>query len=169
MRCGGDIVTLLWFRVSMRWPCEHNRNYTVVCLFSKLGRHVYYDNMMNFIDFGGQSSKLKVTIDIYGKKLVNTIETKLMCASSLNLADILANGRVDPIEFGGQRSKFKVTIDIYGNMLVNLIETKSFCASPSNLAEILTIVRGWTLLILEVRGQSSGSQQTYMVISLWTG
>ena len=122
--------------------------------------------MMNPIDFGGQRSKFKVTIGIYGNKIVNTIETKPLCASSLNLADMLANGRVDPIEFGGQRSKFKVTIDIYGNTLVNLIATKSFCASPSNLADMLAIVRGWTLLILEVRGRSSRSQQTYMVKSL---
>ena len=68
---------------------------------------------------------------------------------------------MNPIEFGGQRSKFKVTIDIYSNKLVNMIETKPLCASSSNLADMLTIVRGWTLLILEVRGQSSRSQKIY--------
>ena len=31
---------------------------------------------MNPIDFGGQRSKVKVTMDIYRNKLVNTIETK---------------------------------------------------------------------------------------------
>ena len=31
---------------------------------------------MNPIDFGGQKSKVKVTMDIYGNKLVNTIKTK---------------------------------------------------------------------------------------------
>ena len=56
-----------------------------------------------------------------------------------------------PIDFGGQRSKVKVTMDIYGNKLVNMIETKWLCASSSNLADTLTVVRGWTLLILEVR------------------
>ena len=61
--------------------------------------------------------------------------------------------RMNPIDFGGQRSKVKVTMDIYGNKLVNMIETKSLCCSLSNLADILTKARGWTLLILEVKGQ----------------
>ena len=111
-RCGGDIVTLPWFRpyvcvcVSVTLlPCEHDRNFTVVCLFLKLGRHVHYDERMNSIDFGGQRSKVKVRIDIYGNKLVNTIETKPLDVSSSNLPDMLA------------------------------------------------IVSGWTLLILEVKGQ----------------
>ena len=62
--------------------------------------------------------------------------------------------RMDPIEYGGHRSKVEVTIDMYGNKLVNTIKTKPLCASSSNLADMLTIVRGWTLLILEVTGQS---------------
>ena len=45
---------------------------------------------MNPIDFGGQRSKVKVTMDIYRNKLVNTIETKPLCASRSNLAHILA-------------------------------------------------------------------------------
>ena len=57
------------------------------------------------------------------------------------------------IEFGGQRSKVKVLIDIYENKLVNKIETKLFDAYSSNLAYMLAIVRGWTLLNLEVKGQ----------------
>ena len=48
---------------------------------------------MNPIDFGGQRSKVKVANDIYGNKLVNTIETKPLCASLLNLADMLAKVR----------------------------------------------------------------------------
>ena len=88
-RCGGDIVTLLWFRPSVRpsvvptvrGPCEHDRDYTVACFFVKHGRHVNHDERMNPINFGGQRSKVKVTMDIYGNKLVNTIETKLLCAS----------------------------------------------------------------------------------------
>ena len=125
-RCGGDIVTLLWFRPSVcasvrpsvHGPCEHDRDYTVGCFFVKLGRHVNHDARMSPIDFGGQRSKVKVTMDIYGNKLVNTIETKLLCISL------------------------------------------------SNLADILTMVRGWTLLILEVRGQRSRSQWKYMEINL---
>ena len=96
-RCGGDIVTLLWFRVcvcvcvraSGHGPCEHDRDWTIAFLFVKLGRHVNHDERMNPIDFGGQRSKVKVTMDIYGNKLVNMIETKPLCISSLNLADML--------------------------------------------------------------------------------
>ena len=103
---------------SVRGPCEHDRDYTVACFFVKLGGHVNHDERMNPIDFGGQSSKVKVTVDIYGNKLVNTIETKLLCAFLSNLADMLA------------------------------------------------MVRGCTLLILEVGGQRSRSQWAYMEISL---
>ena len=69
---------------------------------------------------------------------------------------------IGPIDFGGQKSKVKVTMDIYGNKLVNTIKTKPLCVSLSNLADMLTMVRGWTLLILEVRGQRSRSQWTRM-------
>ena len=64
---------------------------------------------------------------------------------------------MDPIDCGGQRSKVKVIMDIYGNKLVNTIVTKPLCISLSNSADLLTMVRGWTLLILEVRGQRSRS------------
>ena len=60
----------LWKRA-----CEHNRDLTVVDFFIRLGKHVNRDERMNPIDFGGQRSKLKVTMDIFGNKLVNTIET----------------------------------------------------------------------------------------------
>ena len=66
--------------------------------------------------------------------------------------------KMSPIDFGGQRSKVKVTIDIYGNKLVNTKETKPLCAASSNFADMLAIVRGYILLILEVRGQRSRSQ-----------
>ena len=48
---------------------------------------------MNPIDFGGQRSKVKVTIDIYGNKLVNTIKTEPLCAFSSNLADMFTMTR----------------------------------------------------------------------------
>ena len=57
-------------------------------------------------------------------------------------------------------------MDIYRNKLVNMIETKPLCISLSYLADMFTMVRGSTLLILEVRGQRSRSQWTYMEISL---
>ena len=47
-----------------------------MCFLIKLGRHVNHDERMNPIDFGGQRSKVKVTMDIYGDKVVNAIETK---------------------------------------------------------------------------------------------
>ena len=49
--------------------------------FVILGRHVKNDERMNPIDFRGQRSKVKVTIDKYGNKLVNTIETKPLFVS----------------------------------------------------------------------------------------
>ena len=67
--CGGDIVTLLWFRVcvhacvrpSVRGPCEHDRDYTVACFFVKHGRHVDHDERTNPIGFGGQRSRSQWT------------------------------------------------------------------------------------------------------------
>ena len=47
-------------------------------------------------------SKFKVTMDRYKNKLVSTIETKLLCVSSSNLADMLT----------GHRSKLKIMIGI---------------------------------------------------------
>ena len=61
---------------------------------------------------------------------------------------------MNPIDFGGERSKVKVTLDIFGNKLVNtIIENKWLRATSSNLADMLTIVKEWTLLILEVKSQ----------------
>ena len=74
--------------------------------------------------------------------------------------------RMHPIDYRGQRSKVKVTMDIYGNKLVNTIETKPLHISLSNLQDMLTVMRGCTLLILEVRGQRSRSHWTSMEISL---
>ena len=57
--------------------------------FIKLCRHVNHGQRMNPIDFGGQRSKVKVTMDIYGNKLVNMMETKPLCISLSYLADML--------------------------------------------------------------------------------
>ena len=96
-RCVGDIVTLPWFRQSVvpsvPGPCEHHRDYTVAYFFVKLGRHVNHDERMNPLDFGGGRSKVKVTMDIYGNKLVNTIETTALHISLSNLADMLTMTR----------------------------------------------------------------------------
>ena len=72
----------------------------------KLGRHVSHGERMNPIDFGGQRSKVKVIMDIYGNKFVNTIETKPLCISG---RDVNHGERVDPIDFGRQRSRSQWT------------------------------------------------------------
>ena len=61
-----------------------------MCFFIKLGRCVSHSEKKDPVDFGGQRSKVNVTINFYGNKLVNMIETKPLCASSSNLADMLA-------------------------------------------------------------------------------
>ena len=132
----------------------------------KLDRDVNHGERMDRIDFGVQRSKVKVTMDISGNKLVNTIATKPLCASWSNLVHMLAIVRGwTLLASGGQRSKvtFEVTKDIYWNLkLVNMIETKPLCIYLSNLAGMLNMMRGWTLLILEVRGQRSRSQWACM-------
>ena len=67
--------------MSVHRPCEHDIDYTVACFFVKLGRYVHHGERMNPIDFRGQRSKVKVTMGVYGNKLVNTIETKPLCIS----------------------------------------------------------------------------------------
>ena len=64
--------------------------------FIKLFRHVYHGERMNPIDFEGQRSKVKVTMDIYRNKLVNMIETKPLCFSLSYLVDMLTI--VNPID-----------------------------------------------------------------------
>ena len=69
-----------------------------MCFFIKLGKFVSHSEKTDPVDFGGQRSKVKVTINLYGNKLVNK-----------------------PF----QRSKVKFTINMYmyRNKLVNTIET----------------------------------------------
>ena len=50
-------------------------------------------------------------------------------------------------------------MDINGKKLVNTMETKPLCAS-SKFEDMLTMERGWTLLIFEVRSQRSRSEWT---------
>ena len=69
--------------------------------------------MMKPIDFGGQRSRVKVTIDIYGNKLVNTIETKNGVCFFIKLGrHVIYGERMNSIDFGGHRSKVKVMKDI---------------------------------------------------------
>ena len=81
---------------------------------------------------------------------MNQIQTKPFCASSLNLAHILT--MVNPFDFGGHSSKVNVTMGII-DKCVNMKDIKPLCISASKLAEMLIMVRGWTLFILEVKGQ----------------
>ena len=50
-------------------------------LLDQIVRHVSHGKRMVPIDFRGQMSKVKVTMDIYGNILVNMIETKALCIS----------------------------------------------------------------------------------------
>ena len=100
--------------------------------------------------------KFKVTIDIPGNKLVNMIETKPLCGSLSNLADMFTTVRgwtLMILEVKGQGHSG------HGNRPVNTIETKPLCTSSSHFADMLTKVRRWTLLILELHviGQRSRS------------
>ena len=111
-----------------------------MCFLIKLRRHVSHGKRMNLIDFIGQRSKVKVTMDIYGNKLVNTIETKLLCISLSNLADMLTmvGGWILLIwrsEVKGQGHSGHVL-----KKAMNPIQTKPLCASLSNLADMLTMV-----------------------------
>ena len=72
---------------------------------------------MNPIDLGGQKVKVTMDIHVYGDKFVNTIETKPLCISSSNLAEMLTMVR-DRREIS---CELKVTMDIYGDKLVNTI------------------------------------------------
>ena len=81
--CAGPfIVTLLWFRPSIRSSvCSLCFNFvntletvTIVCRFIKLGRHVHYDEKMNPIDFGGQRSRSQL---IYGRSQLAHMEISL--------------------------------------------------------------------------------------------
>ena len=68
---------------------------------------------MDPIDIGSQKLKAKVTIDIYGNKLMNTIETKPSFASPSNLAYMFVIVRGwTRIDFKGQWFKFKITCTI---------------------------------------------------------
>ena len=68
---------------------------------------------MDPIDFGGQRSKVKVTMDIYGNNLVNKIATKPLCASWSNFLDMLAMVRViNSIAF---EAKLKVKVKGQGH------------------------------------------------------
>ena len=74
---------------------------TIVMCILKLGRRVNHGERMKLIDFGGQRSD--------GNKHVYSIETKQLCASSSNLADMLTMVREWSLDFGGQRSRSQWT------------------------------------------------------------
>ena len=77
---------------------------------------------MDPIDFVGQRSKVKVTIEKYGNKLVNMI---MMIYFFIKLErDVNYGERIDPIDFGGQRSRSQwIFMENFGNKLVNMIAT----------------------------------------------
>ena len=98
----------------------------------------------------GQKSR---SLELYSSNLVNTIEIGPLCASLSNVAciHVLTMWRGwTLLTLGGQshnRHEWK--------NFVKTILIEPFCASSSNLANMLTIIRGWTLLYLDVREQTS--------------
>ena len=118
-----------------------------MCFLIKLGRHVNHGERIYPIDFEGQRSKVKVTMDIYGDKLVNTIETKPLCISSSNLANMLS--KVNSIDFRGYSSKVKVTMVIIdkcgvrgdATLCVGIFSFDVKCPNVNTHAHILTIVK----------------------------
>ena len=84
-----------------------------MCFFIKLGRNVSHGKRINPIDFGGQMSKVKVTMGIYGNKRVNTIETKPTMYIFTKFGRHVNHGeRMDPIDFLSQRSRLQCWLDI---------------------------------------------------------
>ena len=61
--------------------------------FVKLGRHVNHGERTDRGPYRFWRSEVNVTMGIYGDKLVNTKETKLLCISSSNLAEMLITVR----------------------------------------------------------------------------
>ena len=89
--------------------------------------------------------KVKVTIDIYGE---HYRDLTAVCFFIKLCIYISHSERMDSINL----QKVKVTIDIYGNKLVNTIDL-TVGSLFIKFADMLAIVRGWSLLILEVKGQ----------------
>ena len=65
---------------------------------------------MNPIDFGGQRSKVKVTMDIYGNSLVKNDRDLTVVDFFIKLGRHVDHGEgMKPIDFGGQRSRSQWT------------------------------------------------------------
>ena len=64
---------------------------------------------MNPIDFGGQKSKVKVTVDKSEYSIVNTMEFKTVILIKLFM-NVAQESRVNPIYFLGLKCKVRVTI-----------------------------------------------------------
>ena len=118
-----------------------------MCFLTKLGRHVRHGERMNPNDFGGQRSKVKVTMDIYGNELVNMIKTKPLCISLSYLADMLRMMRGWTLMIlEGQKSRSQWTL----------------CISLSNLADMLTMVNPIDLEVTVQRWRSRWVSLTYV-------
>ena len=118
-----------------------------MCFLTKLGRHVRHGERMNPIDFGGQRSKVNVTMDTYGNELVNMTEPKPLCISLSYFADMLRMMRGwTLLILEGQKSRSQWTY--------MEIETKSLCISLWNLADMLTMVNPIDLEVTVQRWRS---------------
>ena len=113
-----------------------------MCFLIKLGRHVSHGKRMNPIDFGGQRSKVKVTMDIYGNKLVNTIETKLLCIwfPSTVFWEKNGNGWVHNIESVTKLLKCNVFAQVIYQKIGNFLYFSSFLNMHPKFLIILEIL-----------------------------
>ena len=120
--CGGDIVTLQWFRLqsSIRvCVCpsftlnlvDMKENNRYVPLYQTFQTYSLWWEVELYW-FWRPEVKTKVTLDIYWNKSVNMKETKPLWASPSNFADMLTAMRGSSIlivEFRGQRSRSQWT------------------------------------------------------------
>ena len=157
--CGGYLVTLPWFPASVSQSLSVSRLILVNAIVTKL-LCTSSSNLANMftmtrgltlfiLEVRSQRSRSQLTY----MEISLWTRLRLNCCAHLHQTWQTCSLWREDEPYWFWRSKVKVTIDIYENKLVSTIQTKPLCASSSNLADMLAIVRGWTLLILEVKGQ----------------
>ena len=139
-----------------------------MCFFIKLGRHVNHDEKINNFGLRGHRSKFKVTTDIYWNKLVSTIETKSLCASSSNLQTCKPWWEDELYWFW--RSKVKVMMGIIdksgmrGDATLCVVIFLSILKGPWY---VLSDVLAYFLHTWNISNEESSSCSLLITISIW--
>ena len=143
--------------------------------FIRLGKHVNHGERMNPIDFEGQRSHRDHFVRLlwFRGSVRLSVPGPCECDRVYTVAYFFVKlGRHvnhDVVPWFAQHCCGSVVPSVCPCVdLVNAIESTPLHISLSNLEDMLTMMRGCTLLILEVRGQRSRSQWTSMEISFWT-